>query len=122
MKAKLSHSDVRAKRFFLPILLALMCWGCFGTPTPLAPNLPGSLGVPHHGVLPGGKELPKDGVGFARFRPTEKHNWGNPRLVQIISGAADAVNRERPGGTSLMVGDLSARYGGKIRPHNSHRT
>jgi penicillin-insensitive murein endopeptidase len=122
MKAKLSQSHVRAMRSLFPTLLALTCGGCFGTPTPLAPNLRGSVGVPHHGVLTGGKELPKDGVGFARFRPTGKHNWGNPRLVQAISDAADAVNRERPGGTPLMVGDLSARYGGKIRPHNSHRT
>ena len=44
--------------------LALL--GCLGTPTPLAPGLRGSVGVPHHGVLTNGVVLPKRGPGFAR--------------------------------------------------------
>jgi len=108
---------------FLPTLLgAVALAGCVGTPTPLAPGLAGSVGLPHHGVLTGAVELPHKGEGYARYRQVSPHYFGNPRLVQAIQTAAAAVVRERPGGAPLLVGDLSARGGGKISGHNSHRT
>ncbi len=95
--------------------------GCLGTPSPLAPGLSGSIGVPHDGVQTGAVELPVRGPGFARYRPHTPHDWGNPRLVHAIERAAAIVARERPGGAPLVIGDMSARYGGKIPRHASHR-
>jgi penicillin-insensitive murein endopeptidase len=101
--------------------LALLC-GCFGTPTPLAPGLAGSVGMPHHGVQTGAIELPESGVGFARYRNEGGYHWGQPALVNGLSEAARQVALALPGGAPLVVGDLSARYGGKIARHHSHRS
>ncbi len=94
--------------------------GCVGTPTPLAPWVEGSLGLPHHGVLTGGAKLRSEGPGFERFR-SDDIRWANPRLVGSIERAAAQVARERPGGEPLIVADLSAEHGGPIVRHRSHR-
>jgi len=96
--------------------------GCFGSPTPLAPGLRGSVGLPNHGVLTDGSELAESGLGFERYRKTSKHYYGVPRLVAAIETAAAEVSRKAPGGAPLLVGDLSAPYGGKIPNHASHRS
>jgi len=101
---------------------ALGAAGCLATPTPLAPGLAGSVGVPHHGVLTGAVELPARGPGFVRYRPRGANHWGLPRLVSAVERAAAAVDRELPGGAPLVVGDLSARHGGRLPGHRSHRT
>ncbi len=95
---------------------------CFGTPNPLAPNIRGSVGVPHYGVQTGAVELPKQGAGYTRYRAHSPNYWGQPRLVRTIEHVASVIATQRPGGYPLMVGDLSARHGGKIPRHNSHRT
>ena len=96
--------------------------GCMQTPTPLAPGLGGSVGVPHNGVLTSATELPVSGPGFVRFRPHSPAYHGLPRLVTAIERAARKVSEELPGGAPLVVGDLSERDGGRIPRHNSHRT
>ncbi len=106
------------------LALALAAWplsGCLGTPTPLAPGLSGSIGVPHDGVQTGAAELPVRGPGFVRYRPHTPNDWGNPRLVHAVEQAAAAVAQARPGGAPLVLGDMSARWGGKIPGHASHR-
>ena len=101
---------------------ALTLMGCFGTPTPLAPGLSGSVGVPNRGVLTESEELPVQGDGFVRYRPQSSHYFGRPRLVRAIEQAAANVAREAPGGARLVVGDLSAKTGGRIPGHDSHRS
>jgi penicillin-insensitive murein DD-endopeptidase len=96
--------------------------GCFGTPTPLAPGLEGSVGWPHHGVQTGAVQLPPSGDGFVRFRERGGHYWGQPALVNGIMEAAQRVQRDSPGGAPLVVGDLSAEHGGRIERHQSHRS
>lgn len=96
--------------------------GCFGTPTPLAPGLSGSVGTPQAGVLTHGVELPVRGPGFRRYRPRSPNYWGNPRLIAGITHAAQVVDRAYPGTAPLLVGDLSARRGGKIPGHRSHQS
>jgi penicillin-insensitive murein endopeptidase len=93
-----------------------------GTPTPLAPGVTGSVGAPHRGVQTGAIELPREGVGFVRYRKLGTSHWGNPRLVRAVEDAARAVHDAIPGGAPLIVGDLSAVTGGKIPRHMSHRT
>lgn len=102
-------------------LLGLCASACFGTPTPLAPQLRGSIGAPHDGVQTDGVELPKHGPGFVRFRPHGSAYWGQPELVRALVDLA-AADAQEFGGPPLVLGDLSARHGGKIPRHNSHRT
>lgn len=102
--------------------LSLALCACTTTPSPLAPGQRGSVGVPHLGVQTSAEELPVRGYGFERFRPRSPNYWGAPRLVALIQEAAAHVQRQLPGTPPLVVGDLSARGGGKIPGHNSHRT
>lgn len=103
-------------------LLSALLSGCFGTPSPLAPGLRGSVGLPNQGVLTDAAQLPEAGPGFERYRPTSTHYWGVPRLVAAIESAASYVTRTAPGGAPLSVGDLSSQNGGRIPNHASHRT
>src|SRR5688572_10001050 len=101
---------------------ALLCAACFGTPTPVAPGLSGAVGLPHYGVQTGAVELPERGPGFVRFRKYGGFHWGQPGLVRAIASAARAVDERFPDGAPLLVGDLSAEFGGQIPRHASHRT
>jgi len=114
-----TETTTRALSGTFVILLGAL--GCVGGPSPLAPALRGSIGVPHHGVLTDASALPRTGEGFRRLRDNGIH-WGNPRLVATIEHAAGAVARERPGGAPLVIGDMSARFGGEASGHRSHRS
>ncbi len=94
--------------------------GCARAPSPLSPQLEGSIGLPHRGVMTGAKELPRSAEGLTWLRQDDRH-FGLPRFVAAIERAAGGVARERPGG-SLSVGDLSRRTGGQLSGHASHRT
>ena len=101
--------------------LSLLLGGCFSAPTPLAPGLAGSVGMPNLGVQTGAVELPEQGKGFERYRPKGKHHWGRPRLVSALTRIAGEIDAELPGGV-LVIGDLGARSGGQIPGHASHRS
>ncbi|MDD5305859.1 MAG: penicillin-insensitive murein endopeptidase [Deltaproteobacteria bacterium] len=82
-----------------------------------------SLGTPMDGRLERGVALPARGAGFrllseARAR---KARFGAAELVGLVEEAAAAVVRRHPGSV-LTVGDLSARKGGRIDHHGSHRS
>ncbi len=102
--------------------LLLLPSACMGVPSPLTPGFEGTVGVPQFGVQTQAIQLPVAAEGFVRFRVLGHHYWGLPRLVKAIGDAAAHVASEAPGGAPLVVGDLSARNGGKIPGHNSHRT
>ena len=91
-------------------------------PTPLAPQLQGSVGAPHYGVQTGAMELAQKGPGYARYRQHSPNYWGQPGLVRTIEAAAGVVFQALPDSPPLLVGDLSAQNGGRIRGHSSHRT
>ncbi|MEP7053145.1 MAG: penicillin-insensitive murein endopeptidase [Pseudomonadota bacterium] len=110
----------RARCCALATVLGLA--GCFSSPTPLAPGLHGSVGVPNQGVLTDAEELPVRGDGFARYRPLSSHYFARPRLVQALEAAAANVAQQAPGGAPLYIGDLSAKSGGRIPGHDSHRS
>jgi penicillin-insensitive murein DD-endopeptidase len=103
------------------LALAVSALACVGSPSPLAPALRGSIGVPHHGVVTDARPLAKRGDGFRLLRDNGVH-WGNPRLVAAIEHAARGVAAARPGGAPLVVGDLSLARGGEAAGHRSHRT
>lgn len=102
--------------------LALFATGCFGSITPLAPGLSGSVGLPSNGVLTSAIELPKSGPGFVRYRIYGDRNYGTPNLVKAIQQAALNVQQRVGPSPPLVVGDLSSRFGGKISRHASHRS
>jgi penicillin-insensitive murein endopeptidase len=118
----LENRGPAASKRALGLLAVLLGSSCFATPTPLAPGLEGSVGWPHYGVQTGAIELPESGVGFARYRSSGGHYWGQPALVEGIRTAARRVASELPGGPPLIVGDLSAQFGGRIARHQSHRS
>lgn len=105
----------------LAVVALAQAMGCVDTPTPLAPGLRGSIGVPHHGVLTDGVRLARRGDGYRTLRDNAVR-WGNPRLVAAVREAARVVARARPGGPPLVVGDLSSARGGASSGHRSHRT
>jgi penicillin-insensitive murein endopeptidase len=82
-----------------------------------------SVGAPNFGYLLRGARLPRLGVGFETLRSDAQggQHYGTERLVQTIARAAAAVRRRVPNGAPLRIGDLSARHGGHIPHHASHR-
>lgn len=102
-------------------VLAVLCVACMGTPTPLAPGFRGSVGLPHDGVQTDSVELAKAGKGFVRYRPHGSAYWGQPELVAALESVAADMDDDF-GGPPLVLGDLSARNGGKVPRHNSHRS
>lgn len=82
-----------------------------------------SIGSPSFGYLVRPVTLAPRGVGYEVFRTRAEGGqvWGTARLVSAIERAARYVRRHAPGGALLRVGDLSARHGGRIERHSSHR-
>ncbi len=109
-------------RLAFALAVGSLATACFSTPTPLAPGLGGTVGVPNQGVLTDAEELPVRGDGFVRYRPQSSHYFGRARLVNALEKAAADVAREAPGGAPLFIGDLSAKTGGRIPGHDSHRS
>jgi penicillin-insensitive murein endopeptidase len=102
------------------VTMAVVVAGCGHAPSPLAPTLAGSIGLPHRGCLTGPVLLAPDGAGHRWLRDDDRH-WAIPRFAGAIERAASAVASARPGAT-LLVGDLSRQAGGQLLPHLSHRT
>ncbi|MFO0762891.1 MAG: penicillin-insensitive murein endopeptidase [Byssovorax sp.] len=116
------RSSLLSRLVLAALLLAFasLATAC-ATPTPLAPAIRGSIGLPHHGMISNAVRIPKKGPGYAMLRQNDR-DWGNPRLVAAIQHAAREVAEMRPGGPRLMVGDISPRWGGESSGHHSHRT
>jgi penicillin-insensitive murein endopeptidase len=102
---------------WLPVLLAS---GCIGTLVPA----PGShsFGLPGHGALRAGTSLGRAGAGYVAARPDGEERWGMPALVGALERAFASVEERFPGTPPLRVGDLSARGGGHLTHHASHRS
>jgi penicillin-insensitive murein DD-endopeptidase len=116
------HSVKAASQLFIWVGMLASCPTACAVPTPLAPQLHGSVGLPHHGVQTGAVELPRRGEGFERFRPYGKAYWAQPELIAALVEASAEMEEQMPGGAALVLGDLSARHGGRIPRHNSHRS
>lgn len=52
----------------------------------------------------------------------EERAYGTRRTVQMLEAAVADVKGRWPDAPALMVGDLSAHRGGKLRPHRSHQS
>jgi penicillin-insensitive murein DD-endopeptidase len=104
------------------VVLAAAASGCISAPSPLAPGLFGAVGAPHSGVQTDGAELPPTGKGYVRYRPKGANHFGRSRLVGALEAVSAEMLKDDPLTPPLVIGDLSARQGGKIPGHQSHRT
>ncbi len=111
---------MRARAAALPLALALTP-GCASVPSPLVPAPLVSVGAPARGLLRGGVRLPEYGPGYEWYRHQGRAHYGTPALVNAIAHAA-GVAWTGPEAPPLLVGDLSARGGGQIPGHRSHRS
>jgi penicillin-insensitive murein endopeptidase len=111
-----------ARRTLAAALGALLSTACLSTPSPLAPSFRGTVGAPNLGVQTDAVELPISGPGFVRYRPLGTHHFGRPRLVAALTRVARELSESDPLAPPLVIGDLSAKTGGKIDGHQSHRS
>lgn len=77
-----------------------------------------SVGHTNRGRLIRGHELVNSANVVVRSRG---HQFGTDELVSLLERSAATVATAFPGG-QLTVGSLSARYGGAVSPHRSHRS
>jgi len=86
-----------------------------------------SRGRPNQGTLKGGINLDPDGdrmgLGWA-IAKRRKAIWGTPELIKSIKRCGREYRRYFPigKGAPFAVGDLSARFGGRLPPHVSHQS
>ena len=106
------------------------------TPTVTPEPLPRSraAGLPWHGRLVNGRQLPLSGEGFATWDPILKRignrpwrRWGTDRLLRTLRRVLAAYARRHPDVPTVLVGDLSRPNGGDFGPrfggigHASHQ-
>lgn len=100
--------------------LLLAHLGCaVRVPSSVTPDVSGSLGRPHRGVLANGVQM-KAGPALRFLRADDRHH-ALPRFGMALARAAAHVGEQRPGAV-LTLGDLSAAHGGQLLPHLSHRS
>lgn len=82
-----------------------------------------SMGSPSHGALLDAVSIPDRAPAMLVFRTEAEggQRWATRRLRDAVLESAQRVARLAPGGAELVVGDLSARFGGRIERHRSHR-
>jgi murein endopeptidase len=104
-------------------------------PEPAPPARPSrAAGLPWHGRLIRGRQLPLTGEGFATWDPILKQvgnrawrRWGTDRLLRTLRRVLAAYARRHPDAPPVLVGDLSRPSGGDFGPrfggigHASHQ-
>jgi murein endopeptidase len=95
-----------------------------GAPDPLAEHPVTSIGAlsvghPHAGYLFNAVQLPKD-PRWVRTVPEQA--WATEETVRDLTRCIARVHEQFPGSPPVMIGAISARHGGHLPPHKSHRT
>jgi transposase-like protein len=80
---------------------------------------PISVGRPNAGFLVNGKRL-RESKDWTLTAPD--HAYATAETIEQLSHCITRVRKENPGAPRVHVGSLSARGGGKITPHESHRS
>ncbi len=88
-------------------------------PLPPPPERGRSGGRSTEPVMADAVQLPRDRAYFLRH---PKRAWGQPHVVEATRDAILAVKRKHPDVHRLAIGDLSAKSGGRLSGHKSHRT
>lgn len=84
------------------------------------PLLGQSFGRPQNGYLVSGRRMPRDPKAYHLRRP--ERAWGTDHTVEQLVRAIRQVRRRFPRVHPLAIGDLSARHGGPLTMHGSHRS
>ncbi len=79
-----------------------------------------SIGRPQTGYLVSGKHMPKNPKLYFLRRP--ERAWGTSYTVDQLVRAIRLVRKRYPRVHPLAIGDISARHGGRISMHGSHRS
>ena len=66
-----------------------------------------------------GEKLPENKELYKVWHPTRA--YGTPRMIDTLTQMAEDVSWEHPDADPIVIGDLSSKYGGKLRGHKSHR-
>jgi LysM repeat protein len=80
---------------------------------------PLSIGAASRGRLLNGVRMP-EGERWTLTDPS--HAWGTPETVESLMRAIDRVHAVHPDTRALVIGHLSAKGGGRLRPHKSHQS
>ncbi|MCZ7587154.1 MAG: penicillin-insensitive murein endopeptidase [Deltaproteobacteria bacterium] len=108
--------------FLIVLFLTILLISCAAVkPSVDAPSIPagGSIGKPSSGRLNGGIRLePIPGLLLAN----RDRCWGTAETVALIRQAVIETRREFPKTPDLLIGDFSARNGGRLSPHRSHQS
>ncbi len=84
------------------------------------PGEPASIGFYAAGCLAGAQQLPLDGDGFVRMRPSRNRGYGHPSLIAYLERLA--ADRHATNRSLLLIGDLGlARGGPMLTGHASHQ-
>jgi murein endopeptidase len=78
-----------------------------------------SVGSPNAGLLLNGVQA-QDSTLYTVVSPSAA--WATSETLESLGRAIRAVHAEFPGTQPLMLGDISAKGGGPLRPHVSHQS
>jgi hypothetical protein len=78
-----------------------------------------SVGHPSAGFLINGVPMPR-GTQWVVTAP--RHRWGTQETIDALILCIERVHRQFPGSPPVMLGSISARGGGRLPPHKTHRT
>jgi penicillin-insensitive murein endopeptidase len=80
---------------------------------------PISVGAPNRGRLFNGVQMPKSD----RWKQNDPGNaWGTQETVDSIVRAIDRVHAAHKDSPPLIIGHISAKGGGRLKPHKSHQS
>jgi murein endopeptidase len=80
---------------------------------------PISVGAPNRGRLFNGVQMPKSD----RWKQNDPGNaWGTQETVDSITRAIDRVHSAHKETPALIIGHISAKGGGRLKPHKSHQS
>ncbi len=79
-----------------------------------------SVGKASKGRLSQGRLMPDKGRGFVR--KNDKAPYGTDESLAMVTWACARIVDMYPGTVPVIIGDLSAEKGGRLRPHSSHQS
>jgi hypothetical protein len=87
-----------------------------------------SLGLPYHGRLIDGVQLPLQSPFWTTWDPALDRapdrgyrRYGSAKLVHLLLAVTQAFHESHPGASRLVIGDLSRLGGGPLDQHASHQ-
>lgn len=78
-----------------------------------------SVGKPNDGRLVDGRAIPQEGPGWTHMG---RNPFGTDETVLLVAWGIAEVGLRYPGTVPVVIGDLSAEFGGPLKPHNSHQS